>query len=232
MKPHAEIARSLAAITLIFSAPLFSASTGSAYVYRVINAYNKETVGYVRQALDPATASRDEVVSVSVDNPVLGVARTEVYAPQGQWLRRPLDNHGIAVEYEFVAALPVVQPQLAVGQSWTMRVPAKVAGESKNRSVRIDGTVLGRERIRVAAGEFDTVKFQRTIYPGDADYFITETQIFEYDWYAPALGRSVRTETRSAWRDTRSGCSRREHCDFRGNWHVFELTEAPARATP
>jgi hypothetical protein len=61
---------------------------------------------------------------------------------------------------------------------------------------------------------------------------ITETQIFEYDWYAPALGRSVRTETRSAWGDTRSGCLRGARCDYRGDWHIYELAEAPARATP
>jgi len=232
MTLHAALARSLAAIALILSAPLFAASAGSAYVYRVINAYNKETVGHLRQEIAPATTAQSEVMSVSVDNPALGLARTEVYGPQGQWLRRPLDNHGVPVEYEFGTALPAVQPQLAVGQTWSVRVPAKVAGDGKSRSVRIDGRVLGPERIRVPAGEFDTVKFQRTIYPGDADYFISETQIVEYDWYAPALGRSVRTETRSVWRDTRGGCIRHSRCDYRGDWHVFELTEAPARATP
>jgi hypothetical protein len=212
--------------------PLFAATAGGAYVYRVINAYNKDTVGHLRQELSPASTAQGEVVSVSVDSPALGMARTEIYAPHGQWLRRPLDNHGRPVEYEFGAALPAVQPQLPPGQSWSVRVPAKVAGEGRNRSVRIDGSVLGHERIRVPAGEFDTVKFQRIIYAGDADFSISETRIIEVDWYAPALGRSVRTETRSAWRDTRSGCRRPEHCDYRGDWLVFELAEAPAAARP
>lgn len=233
MKSRATIVCVIAAMVVAAVTPFTVASAaGNAYVYRVINAYNNETVGHLRQERLPASTAQGEVVSVSVDNPALGMARTELYAPHGQWLRRPLDNHGRPVEYEFAAALPAVQPQLPAGQSWSVRVPAKAAGEDRNRSVRIDGRVLGQERIRVAAGEFDTVKVQRVIYAGDADFSISETRIIEVDWYAPALGRSVRTETRSAWRDTRSGCRRPEHCDYRGDWFVFELAEAPARQAP
>jgi hypothetical protein len=219
-------AAALGALVLTIGAPLSIAAAGDTYVYRVINAYNNETVGQVRHELTPATTARGQVVTVTVDTPALGLPRTEVLTPQGLWLRRPLDNHGMPIEYEFSAALPAVQPQLGAGQSWSVRVNAKVAGHDKSRSVRVDGRVIGHERIRVPAGEFDTVKIQRTIYAGDAEYFRTETRIVEMDWYAAALGRSVRTESRSGWRDTRSGCLRPEHCDFRGDWHVFELTEA------
>lgn len=218
---------------------LFAASTlttaasahADAFVYRVINGYNKETVGHVRQEITPASTAQGQVLAISVDNPALGVARTELVTPGGQWLRRVLDNHGVPVEYDFDAALPAVQPPLTTGKSWSVRVPARVAGETRNRSVRVDGWVLGNERIRVPAGEFDTVKIRRAIYAGDADYFVSETRIYETDWFAPALGRSVRTETNSSWRDTRSGCRRiASQCDFRGDWFVYELTEAPATA--
>ncbi len=232
MSPYNGITWSLAALLMTISTQLFGATVGDVYIYRVINGYNKETVGHVRQELTPATTAQAEVVAVTVDNPALGLARTDIYAPQGRWLRRPLDNHGVPVDYAFSTPLPAAQPELAAGQSWSVRVPAKAAGEGKTRSVRIDGRVLGNERIRVPAGEFDTVKIQRVIYAGDEDYFITETRIHETDWYAPALGRSVRTDTRSSWRDTRSGCRRPEHCDYRGDWFVFELAEAPPRRAP
>src|SRR5688572_2080702 len=218
------------AVAIALCVPHAVAAPGDAYTYRVINAYNKETVGHMRQELTPATTAQGQVLAVTVDNAALGVARTEMYTTDGRWLRRPLDNHGMPVEYDFSAALPAVQPSLAPGQSWSLRVPARVAGETRNRSVRVDGKVLGNERIRVPAGEFDTVKIRRAIYAGDADYFISETRIYETDWYAPALGRSVRTETSSTWRDTRSGCRRFEPCDFRGDWHVIELAEISAAA--
>lgn len=229
MKTFAVIAAWLA--TAFFSISALAAA-GDVHVYRVINRYNNETIGHVRQTDTPASTAQGQVLSVTVDTPALGVDRTEIYGAQGQWLRRPLDNHGRLTEYEFSNALPVVQPQSGTGHSWSARIPAKASGESRNRSVRIDGRVLGPERIRVPAGEFDTIRIQRTLYAGDADYFITETRIEEFDWYSPALGRSVRIETRSNWRDTRSGCRRSEHCDFRGDWLLYELTEVPAQAKP
>lgn len=220
----AGLALILAGALLI--APRVDAAPGDVFVYRVINAYNRETVGHVRHESAAAPAAQGEVLEVTVDHRALGVDRTEMILPGGQWLRRPLDNHGIPVEYDFFSgALPVVQAPLAPGQSWSARVPARVAGETRSRSVRVDGRVLAAERIRVPAGEFDTLKIDRVIYAGDSDYFISETRIYEIDWYAPALGRSVRTETRSSWSDTRSGCRRPEHCIFRGNWHLYELIE-------
>ena len=91
--------------------------------------------------------------------------------------------------------------------------------------MRVDGRVMGTERIRVPAGEFDTVKVRRLVYPDDQRFTISETQITELDWYAPALGRPVRTERRSEWLDT-SSCGEDDGCDFRGAWHVYELVEA------
>ncbi len=233
MITRSTIVKSFAALICVSAGTACAiAAAGDVYVYRVTNGYNKETVGHVRKQLTPATTQQAEVVSVSVDSPALGLERTDIYAPQGRWLRHPLDNHGIPVEYAFSTPLPAVPPDLSAGQSWSVRVPAQAAGESKTRSVRIDGRVQGNERIRVPAGEFDTVRISRTIYAGDADYFITETTIYETDWYSPALGRSVRTETRSVWRDTRSGCRRTEHCDYRGDWQILELAEAPVRRAP
>ena len=84
---------------------------------------------------------------------------------------------------------------------------------------------MGNERISVPAGEFDTIKVRRFVYPGDTYFTQTETRITEVDWYAPALGRPVRTERKSEWLDV-SQCTEQDGCDFRGNWDVIELVRA------
>ena len=198
------------------------AAAGDAYVHRLVNGYNGETVAHLRHEISDASTAQGLVMSVTADRPSVTLPRTEMLTPDGQWLRRPLDNHGLATDYEFTPALPAVAAP-AKGKTWSVRVTGRVNGEAKARSVRIDGEVLGNELIRLAAGEFDTVKIRRFIYPGDAGDFKTETRIAEIDWYAPTLGRSVRTETRSSWQQL---CSRR-HCTYHGDWHVLELTEVP-----
>ncbi len=203
-----------------------SAATGDTFVYRVINGFNGETAGHVRHQISAASTASGVVAEVTPDNRALGLQRTEILTPDGLWLRYPLDNHGLATDYEFTPALPAVAP--TPGNSWSVRVNARVEGTGNTRSVRIDGEVLGNERIRVPAGEFDTLKIRRFIYPGDAGDFKTETHIVETDWYAPALGRSVRSETRSSWRQN-AGC-RRSFCTYYGDWHISELMEARTAA--
>jgi hypothetical protein len=214
-------------ITALYTPVALAANAaGDTLVYRVTNGYNKETVGHVRQELAPSGTAQGKVVNVAVDNPALGLPRVEVFEREGLWLRHTLDSHGMPVEYEFAPALPAVQAPFNTGHSWSTRVNAmvKLGGENLRRSVRVDGTVLGTERVRVPAGEFDAVKIRRIIYPGDPGFSRTETRIYEVDWYAPALGGSVRTETRSSWMEP---CGRR-YCEHRGDWFIYELAEALA----
>jgi hypothetical protein len=60
--------------------------------------------------------------------------------------------------------------------------------------------VLGWERVRVPAGEFDAVKVRRRVY---LQYFRLgdrgQSVIDETDWFAPALGQVVRRETTSQY---------------------------------
>lgn len=74
------------------------------------------------------------------------------------------------------------------------------------------------------AGEFDTVKIRRLVYPGDPNFDQMETQIIEVEWYALALKRAVRIERRSEWIEP-ARCGMSAPCDFHGDWDVLELTE-------
>ena len=216
------------------SAPIFAAmlaaggaagalaATGDAYVYRISNGYNSEVRGTISYRVGKVDADRIEV-AVTTDTPSAGVARTEVYTRDGNWLRHPLASHDQLRDYEFASALPVY----ADGGSWSVRVNAVDPATGKRSSVRVDGEVVGKERITVPAGTFDTVKIMRRIYAGDWDGFMRETQIVETDWYAPALGRPVKSDTKSSWQDM-SRCSRGGCPWFRGDWNIVELAETSA----
>lgn len=194
---------------------------GDTWVYRISNGYNNEVRGQIRYQVEKVDAGRS-VVSATPDNPYLGSSHTEVYTKEGNWLRRPLTNHDQPVEYEFATAYPAYVFPFEPGQSWSMRVNATNPATGQRNSVRVDGEVLGAERIRVPAGEFDTIKIGRRVYAGDWDFFLHETHIDEIDWYAPALGRPVRMESKSVWQDL-SRCDRRGCSWFRGDWNVYEL---------
>jgi hypothetical protein len=196
---------------------------GDAYVYRLVNGYNKEARGLLRYQVTRAEPDRI-TISVTPDNPEAGLQRTIVYTQEGNLLRHPVESHGNKVEYEFATAYPAYVFPLEPGKSWSMRVNATVPDVRTARSVRVDGRVIGNERIRVPAGEFDTVKIRRFVYPGDTDFMLSETQIVEFDWYAPALGRTVRTERTSTYLDY-NRCAEDSGCDARGDWDVLELLE-------
>ena len=199
---------------------------GGAYVYRLSNGYNQEIRAQLRYEVASVDAA-GVTLQMKPDHPNGGVRRTEVVDREGNFLRRALDSHGAWTEYEFATPYPAYVFPLDTGKSWSLRVHAKVPGLAKARSVRVDGRALGRERIRVPAGDFDTVKIQRFVYPGDVGLGPEETRISELEWYAPALGRFVRIEKKSGWLD-KNRCMEDYDCNFYGDWDVLELVEVSA----
>jgi hypothetical protein len=197
------------------------AAAGDTYVYRVTNKYSKETRGNVTFRLSKADASG---ATYSVEPAGGAGARTQAYDKAGNWLRYPIESHGKPVEYVFATPGPAYVLPLEPGKSWSQRVKANAADGDRARTVRVDGKVLRNERVKVPAGEFDTIVIRRTVYAGDASQAYTETRTNETEWYAPALGRAVRLERTSEWRDI--GCRGGSMCDMQGDWDLVELTEA------
>jgi len=214
-----------ALVAAMVAAPAAAApAVGDTYVYRVLNGYNNELRGTLSYRVDKVEASR-VVISVATDTPALGTARTEIYTNDGNWLRHALVNHDQLVDYEFTPAYPAYMYPLEPGKSWSVRVSAVDPASGRRNSVRVDGEVLGSERVTTPAGTFDTIKIRRDVYAGDWDSFLRETHTTETDWYAPALGRPVRMESKSEWQDlsrcTKGGCPW-----FHSDWNVSELAEA------
>jgi hypothetical protein len=200
-------------------------AVGDTYVYRVINQYNKEPRGELR--FRTVTAGESGSTVEVTGSPGSGAASTHVHTRDGNWLRHPLESRGQLVDYTFATPYPAYAFPLDVGKSWSVKVKASAADGGRARTVRVDGKVLRSERVRVPAGEFDTVVIQRTAYAGDADQAYTETRTNETEWYAPALGRAVRVEKISEWRDI-GMCGRGVRCEMRGDWDLVELIEARA----
>lgn len=203
--------------------PAAAAAAGETYVYRVVNAYNKQARGEVRYRVDKVD-SEGITMTVTADKPATDLDHTEVYTKEGNWLRHPLDSHGEKVDYVFSSPYPVYVFPLETGKAWSVRVNATVPGVPGVRSVRVDGKVVGPERIRVPAGEFDTIKVERNVYPGDEQHMLHETRVRQADWYSPALGMPVRSETRSQYVDLQNCAS--SNCMQYGNWDILELVDA------
>lgn len=199
----AGIVAAAASVAMLFAAPLASAASpavGDTLVFRVVNGYSKEAQGKIQHHIDRIDADR-VTISVTADVVALGSPRTEVYSKDGNWLRHTLINHDEPVEYEFSPTYPAYVFPLETGKSWSLRVTATNPLTGQRNSVRVDGEVLGSERLITPAGAFDTIKVRRRVYAGDWEAFRRETQITETDWYAPALGRAVKVERVSNYID-------------------------------
>jgi hypothetical protein len=219
---HRLIRAFLFVILVDAGAVIAAPAVGDAYVYRVINAYSHEVRGQLTYQVDNINAGQT-VYSVVPDRPSLGLAHTEVITNDGNWLRHPLINHDMEVEYSFSPPLPAYAAPLDAGKSWSARVSATNAAGRRN-SVRVDGDVIGRERVTTPAGTFDTVKVKRRVYAGDWEAFTMETNIVVTDWYAPALGRPVKTERNSGYIDSQKCGRASPACSpVRGDWDIFEL---------
>ncbi|HEV7822202.1 MAG TPA: hypothetical protein VGO84_13560 [Burkholderiales bacterium] len=205
--------------------------TGDRLIYLVRNGYNGEPVGQLDYRMD--SAERDHYVAAVTASPGFAApSRTELYRSDGNWVHHALTNHNQLVEYEFNPPYPAYVFPLEARRTWSQRVNARNPATGRVASVRVDGEVLGAERIVTSAGEFDAVKIVRRIYAGDFDGFLTETQITETEWYAPELGRAVRLDRNSEWYDSSrspGGATAWFNRGLRlyGDWHVFELTSWP-----
>lgn len=166
----------------------------SLYRYAVSDGYTRIPRGTI--AYRVAHISAD---SISVDVTTEREQSTETYTRDWNWLVRPATNMQTFI---YKPAYQAFQFPLSAGKKWTATATATDPADGRSFPVRIEGTVLGWEKVRVPAGEFDTLKVRRVVY---LDYFKQgvrgESWIIETDWYAPAIGQVARKETTSRyWR--------------------------------
>ena len=173
------------------AAPQFKA--GNSWRYSVADGFTKIPRGTVEYRVSAVAA---DAVTVAVSTGDMQES-TELYTADGNWLRRPATNMQV---FNYSPAYRAFDFPLAAGKTWKSRAIATDPADGRSFPVIIEGKVLGWEKIKVPAGEFDTLKVRRHVF---VDYWLQgergQSVIRETDWYAPALNQVARRETTSQY---------------------------------
>jgi hypothetical protein len=208
------------------AAPVMTA--GVSWTYRAHDGYTKLDRGTYRATL---VAAEPRMLTVEVSHG--SAAQTHRYTQDWNWIEKPMTN---LQNFRFEPPFPALPFPLEAGKQWRARVKATDPATGRVNTVLIHGDVLGWERVRVPAGEFDAIKVRRIVYAGNAEFFRGEEHIFEYDWYAPALGQVVKRSTSSEHFDRSQSCDDGHvslNCQrIRGDWIITELESYGRRTTP
>jgi hypothetical protein len=140
-------------------------------------------------------------------------------------LEQPLTNMG---NFRYDPPYPAYAFPLQPGKRWTTWIRAIDPTSGRSNRLRVEGRVLGWERVKVAAGEFDALKIRRVAYADSPEYFRTPEEIVETDWYAPAVRQVVRREGQSSYLDSSRG-EDDSPLLVRNDWLISELTSYAAR---
>jgi hypothetical protein len=201
---------------------------GESWAYRVSSGYSKETFGEEQHRVVETAADR-----VVVEATGFRPGRWTI-TPDLQWLTHPLADDRVET---FSPAYPALVFPLAAGQKWDLKVNGQEngpeAGTRRNVTpfdrLTVQGWVLGWDRIKVPAGEFDVIKIRRVTWGGNFTYDYGQTEMREDLWYAPSLGRVVRHDSR--WRQLILYTRLRDGPLYReGDWLVRELLPPDQRA--
>lgn len=189
---------------------------GDDWSYSLHDGYTKlprGTLEYRVSSVQPATVR----VEVRHD----GRESVELYTRDWNWRERPMTN---LQNFRYEPAYPALPFPLEAGKAWQAYVKATDPATGQVNRVRIDGKVLGWEKVKVPAGEFDALKIRRLVYAGNHDVFRGEEHIAETDWYAPKPGKIVKHVSSSSYLDKMKGCDF-DLCTqwIRNDWNVFEL---------
>ena len=166
---------------------------GDAWTYVARNGYNNETLGNWRYAVAAAAGGETRI---AITRSATDAPSVEIATADGGFREHALPN---LPRYRFDPPFVAYGFPLAPGRSWDHTVSAYNTATQRSQKVRVLGWVTGWERIRVPAGEFDTLKIARATYAGDGDFWRTQTEIYESDWFAPQIGAIIKHEERSQW---------------------------------
>lgn len=149
--------------------------------------------------------SMEETVTVkSIDG---GLVRSSHVRPK----RTPPEYEGVMTEdfgqvvsgvggARYDPPIPLVRFPLTVGQSWKAGYDMQTPNQTRSRA-EVEMKVLGAEKLSTPAGEFDTVRIEQSGWVNGVSWQ-GSVRIAQEMWFAPAIGRMVRTEFRS-FRDGR-----------------------------
>ena len=194
---------------------------GDFWEYAVRDAYTGFDRGVYRYQVSHADADR-LVVDVTRDGERID---SFVYTAGWNGLEHPLTN---LQRFRYEPAFPAYAYPLHPGKRWYTVVKATDPVTRNTYNVHTRGRIVGWERIKVPAGEFDALRIERQVFAGNSDAWRTQETITETDWYVPVLGRAARTQGSSEHFDnSRGGGGNGGGGEYplriRGDWLVAEL---------
>lgn len=157
--------------------------------------------------VEQRSANRTVEETVTVKSIEGGLIRSAHVRPG----RNPPEYEGVITEDFAVAVsgaggarfdppIPQVRFPLTVGQSWKAAYDMHTPNQTRSRA-EVDLKVVGAEKLSTPAGEFDTVRIEQSGWVNGVSWQ-GSVRIVQELWFAPAIGRMVRTDFRS-FRDGR-----------------------------
>jgi hypothetical protein len=164
---------------------------GDEWAYRTRDGFTGLDRGSQRYRVTEA-GSNQIVIAVSRGG---AADEVQVYDPQWNWMKRPATN---LQSFDYSPAYAAFAFPLAAGKRWQARVTATDPADGRRFPVSIEGVVLGWERVKVPAGEFDALKIRRFVFFDYWEHTVRgRSEIVEFEWYAPAVKQAVRREASS-----------------------------------
>jgi hypothetical protein len=109
------------------------------------------------------------------------------------------DQFGLAVSgasgSRFDPPIPLVKWPLTVGSNWKTSYNMVMLNDARSKA-DLDAKIVSSEKLRTPAGEFDTVKMESGGWVTGVSWS-GSVRIAQVQWFAPAIGRVVRSEYRS-----------------------------------
>jgi hypothetical protein len=171
------------------SAPAPAVAVGDTWSYSVRDAYTGLPRASERFRVTEAGNGR---IRVAIAREGAAADDIRLFDGQWKWLTHPATH---LQSFNYDPAYPAFDFPLAPGKRWRARLVATDPVTGRRFPVTVDGVVLGWERIRVPAGEFDALRIKRVVY---FDYWEHgwrgRSEILEVEWYAPAVKQAVRRE--------------------------------------
>lgn len=193
---------------------------GDYWEYAVRDGYTELARGHYRYEVTRAD-DRDIVVQVVHEGRLMD---TLVFAPGWNGREMPLPN---TQRLRYEPDYPAYDYPLVPGKSWRKVVRSTDVATGRSYRTYVYARVIGWERIRVPAGEFDALKIHRFVFAGNSEGWTSQEEIEEMEWYAPSVRRAVRTQSLSEHFDTSRGGGGEGGGEFplrvRGDFLIGEL---------
>ncbi|MGH8635459.1 MAG: hypothetical protein ACRET7_15175 [Burkholderiales bacterium] len=170
------------------SATVPTLAIGDSWTYRVRDGFTGFDRGTQHHRVVEVTGDRIGM-TITLQN---GVEESWAYDRGGNWLKHPA--HGLQ-SFDYSPPYRAFDFPIAPGKTWRTRLTATDPADGRRFAVWIEGTVLGWERLKVPAGEFDAIRIKRVVFFNYQEYNVRgRSEIVEYEWYAPAVKQAVRRE--------------------------------------